>query len=363
MNEMKQYLSALLQELESGRSVVSVTIIERLGSAPRGTGARMLVGEKGRITGTVGGGPLEYEVQREAVRLLRTGTSSRRTYDLSQSASQAGMICGGRVSAAFHYFSVERADVVNLFRTALKLLKVPGDLWLILELPFPSESETEKTREAVGIYGPDKNPPPGIPYIVIEYLAQGRTGVVSADEKEYYLERIAKDSIVHIFGGGHVARELVPMLSGTGFSCVVYDDREEFIKKEDFPKAYKTIAVSFDRLEKKLYPATENYFVIMTRGHLSDLQAQAFALKTPSLYIGVMGSRKKRDLLSEKLLEMGFTQEDLRRVHAPIGLDIGAETPAEIAVCIAAELILVRSKDTIIRKRLAEHPELTTTYF
>ena len=99
----------------------------------------------------------------------------------------------------------------------------------------------------------------------------------------------------------------------------------------------------FDHLEESLYPAAGNYFVIMTRGHIFDLQAQACAMRSPSLYIGVMGSRKKKSVLTQKLLNMGFRTEELERVHAPIGLNIGASTPAEIAVSIAAELIAVRS--------------------
>ena len=106
---------------------------------------------------------------------------------------------------------------------------------------------------------------------------------------------------------------------------------------------FATAAVSFEHLEGSLLPAGENYFVIMTRGHQFDLQAQAFAMKAPAVYIGVMGSRTKTAMLTEQLLELGFSREALEAVHAPVGLGIGAETPAEIAVSIAAELIKIRN--------------------
>ena len=287
MNEITLYLTALLKELENMNSVMAVTVTDSLGSAPRGAGARMLVGRNGRITGTVGGGPIEYEAQNEAARLLLKQTSARREYDLSEPSSGIGMVCGGRVKLAFHYIGPEREDVKSLCRTALPLLKAPGNLWLVLELPETSASSAHSA-------GTDRS------------VSRGRG-------------------------------------AGREFMGIFGPDREEFLRKEDFPDAFGTAVVSFDHLEESLYPAAGNYFVIMTRGHIFDLQAQACAMRSPSLYIGVMGSRKKKSVLTQKLLNMGFRTEELERVHAPIGLNIGASTPAEIAVSIAAELIAVRS--------------------
>ncbi|WP_125140748.1 XdhC family protein [Clostridium transplantifaecale] len=370
MNETTLYLSSLLRELENGHDVMSVTVIESLGSAPRGAGARMLTGEKGRICGTVGGGPIEYEAEQEAGRLLLTKSSARRQYDLSSQASPVGMICGGSVKTAFHYISAGREDIKSLCRSALTLFKTPGSLWLILELP-PSSGEENTGGENMWIYTPSSSvpgelstepaagsfselaavppsepsavPPSELAAAVAERCRLKQPGIITCGEQEFYLELISADSLVHLFGGGHVARELVPLLSKSGFSCAVYDDREEYLKQEDFPDAFGTAVVSFDKLEGCLFPAAENYFVIMTRGHVFDLQAQAFAMKSPAAYIGVMGSRKKKAYLTEALLKAGFSREELDFVHAPIGLDIGADTPAEIAVSIAAELIQVRS--------------------
>ncbi|WP_294148370.1 XdhC family protein [uncultured Clostridium sp.] len=372
MNETTRYLSSLLRELENGHDVMSVTVIESLGSAPRGAGARMLTGEKGRICGTVGGGPIEYEAEQEAGRLLLAKSSARKQYDLSSQASPVGMICGGSVKMAFHYISAGREDIKSLCRSALALFKSSGSLWLVLELPPSSGEEKNRTGgEKMWIYsssssvpgGLSAGPPAGSSFelaavppsepaaalpselaaAVAERCRRKQPGIITCGEHEFYLELIAADSLVHLFGGGHVARELVPLLSKSGFSCAVYDDREEFLKQEDFPDAAGTAVVSFDKLEGCLFPAAENYFVIMTRGHVFDLQAQAFAMKSPAAYIGVMGSRKKKAYLTEALLKAGFSRKELDFVHAPIGLDIGADTPAEIAVSIAAELIQVRS--------------------
>ena len=149
-----------------------------------------------------------------------------------------------------------------------------------------------------------------------------------------------------MFGGGHVAQALVPVLAALEFRCVVVEDREEFCRPALFPAAEQTLLVPVDRLEQALDIGPEDYLCIMTRGHKNDTDCEAFALRTPACYIGVMGSRRKIETVSAVLRSQGFTEADLARIHTPIGLPIRAETPAEIAVSIAAELILTRAERT-----------------
>lgn len=148
---------------------------------------------------------------------------------------------------------------------------------------------------------------------------------------------------VYVFGGGHVAQELVPLLHHLDFRCVVFDDRSEFASETVFPDAYRCIAGDFERLSDYIEIQPEDYVCIMTRGHLSDYTVQKQVMKTPASYIGVMGSRRKTQVLREKLRADGFTDEELDRCKSPIGFAIHAETPAEIAVSIAAELIAKRA--------------------
>lgn len=148
---------------------------------------------------------------------------------------------------------------------------------------------------------------------------------------------------VYIFGGGHVAQELVPLLHHLDFKCVVFDDRSEFANPEIFPNAYKCIVGNFEHLSEYIELKTEDYVCIMTRGHLSDYVVQKQILKTPAHYIGVMGSRRKTLTIRKKLLADGFTEIEIDRCKSPIGLAIKAETPAEIAVSIAGELIAFRA--------------------
>jgi xanthine dehydrogenase accessory factor len=126
---------------------------------------------------------------------------------------------------------------------------------------------------------------------------------------------------------------------------VVLDDRSDFANKERFPKADRIIVIpSYENLFSGLDIDQDSYLVIVTRGHLHDKTVLEQSLRTKAGYIGMIGSRRKQHLVYEELLEKGFTEDDLKRVHNPIGLDIHAETPEEIAVSIVAELISARSR-------------------
>lgn len=150
--------------------------------------------------------------------------------------------------------------------------------------------------------------------------------------------------LVYVFGGGHVAQALVPVLAGVEFRCVVLEDRAEFCRPELFPGAEDCRLIDFDRIPDSVCMGAEDYAVILTRGHKCDQAAVAAALKTPARYIGVIGSRRKSAQVFANLRDLGFTDGDLRRVTTPIGLPILAETPAEIAVSIAAQLIETRAE-------------------
>lgn len=159
---------------------------------------------------------------------------------------------------------------------------------------------------------------------------------------QYFQEESLKQSNrVYIFGGGHVAQELVPILSRLEFSCIVFDDRPEFANHSIFPDAEKCIVGDFKDLEKFVQIQTTDFACVMTRGHEFDYLVQKQLLQTTAHYIGVMGSRKKTLAIREKLLADGFLESEINRCKSPIGLDIKAETPAEIAISIAAELIQI----------------------
>ena len=161
--------------------------------------------------------------------------------------------------------------------------------------------------------------------------------------KEYLIEPVFNYERVYIFGAGHVAQKIADITKMLDFKTIVLDDREEFANRERFKTAdeVKTIP-SFDNLFNYIKVDSRSYIIIVTRGHAYDKEVLAQMLKTDAKYIGMIGSKTKRDFIYNSLLNEGYTLKDIERVYCPIGLSIFAQTPEEIAVSIAAELVKIR---------------------
>jgi len=147
-----------------------------------------------------------------------------------------------------------------------------------------------------------------------------------------------------LFGAGHCAQALAPLLASVGFCVTVYDDRKELACKELFPQAENIICASYDSIADHITLEEDDYVVAMTSTHVSDLCIQSQVLRMDHAYVGMLGSKAKRAFVHGKLLEYGIPQAMIDRVHTPIGMRIGAVTPAEIAISIAGEMVLVRAQ-------------------
>ena len=179
--------------------------------------------------------------------------------------------------------------------------------------------------------------------------AQGRAPrpiqVTQLENSTVVIEPARKPKTLHLFGAGHVARPTAHMASLVGFRVEVMDDRDEFANAGRFPDAdVIRVLPDFNRVVSEAAVDGDSFVVVVTRGHGYDRTVLAQILKTEVCYIGMIGSRRKRDSSYRALRTEGFTHDDLRRVHCPIGLDIGAETPEEIAVSIFAELVRHRAR-------------------
>lgn len=319
MELMKQ----LKKLLEEEKDCILAVIIEGRGSAPREAGACMTIGPSGRLFGTIGGGMLEKRCIDLGVKFLEEKKSSREKFCLSKKeTADLGMICGGDVEVLFSFISQEAK---NNLRGQLQKGETKGireNLWFYLPVngdePFFQDNESQAVEKDRGFFHISGKPCYGI--------------------------RLVPQSKVFIFGGGHLAQETVPLLSRVGFRCIVIDDREEFSRKELFPEAEETWTVDFEKLAGKFVVSEKDYICVMTRGHLGDTEVLKYALTTPACYIGAVGSRAKKEIVNKRLKEYGFTENQIKRIISPIGLDIFSETPAEIGVSIAAQLILVRGK-------------------
>lgn len=336
---MKDLFRTLKQYMQNGKDLVMVTVLASSGSTPRGAGARMLVGKEGRLVGTIGGGMVEYECEKLAKQSIEERKSGLKSYQLKPNqVEDLGMICGGDVVVYFQYISHEDSEIQNIVELMLNSLERDEDSWIIMDI-------TQKMVWSMGLYSASR----GIEGLEIEEqklipFLKSRAMQFELDGRQYYSEPLVQSGKVIIFGGGHVAQELVPVLTHIGFRCVVYDDRPEFSNKDLFPMAYDLITADFNNISDHVEIGKNDYVIIMTRGHNFDFIVEKQVLrKGGAYYVGVIGSRKKIAAINKKLLEEGIPQHIIDKVHKPIGLPIKAETPAEIAISIAGELIKVRA--------------------
>lgn len=165
------------------------------------------------------------------------------------------------------------------------------------------------------------------------------TGLVCGGTLDIFVEPVLPPASLYIFGAGHVSVNLYKVASSAGFDVTVVDDRAAYANRERFAEAKEVIAEDFEPAMARLTPNESSYIVIVTRGHLYDMRVLRWAVQTPARYIGMIGSRRKTITIFRELTKEGIPAELFERVHAPVGLDIGAVTPEEIAVAITAELI------------------------
>jgi len=168
------------------------------------------------------------------------------------------------------------------------------------------------------------------------------TGLVCGGTLDIFIEPVLPPALLYIFGAGHVAVNLYRVAQNAGFDVTVIDDREAYANCERFPAAREVIAEDLEQAMTRLKPSESNYIVIVTRGHRDDMRCLRWAVQTQARYIGMIGSKRKTIAIYKELQKEGLPAELFKRVHAPVGLDIGAVTPEEIAVSITAELIAVR---------------------
>ncbi len=332
---MRNMFREIAGRLKKGEELVLVTVIASSGATPRGAGARMLVGRGGRICGTIGGGAVEYKSEQLAKKVLDEKRSGEHDFSLTKNDVQnLGMICGGAVNVYFSYIPANDPYVLSIAEEAERRFAEGEDLWLLSEISDGGKLGLWSAAE--GYFGLDA------PEWTREIMSRHPTRK-KLDGRDFYAEQINSSGKVYVFGCGHVAQELVPVLEHVGFRCVALDDRPEFANEKVMRGAEKVLLVDFENIGASVTIGPEDYICIMTRGHAYDTVVQAQALRTPACYIGVIGSKAKTAGVQRQLREQGFTDEDFKRITTPIGLDIKAETPAEIAISIAAQMIEVRA--------------------
>ncbi len=330
---MREFWKQMIHGLEEGQPVCLVSLLESAGSTPRGAGVMMAVFPDGRIAGTIGGGNVEFEAQHLAAEVLRTGENLTRAYRFVQGDERAlGMICGGDVTVHFQYLAGGDEEHGAIFHALTEADAQGKDTWLLMCLDGD-------TVTAMGLAHRDGAQFPGAPESIASLLTD--QAVLTQGNPRWFSIPVVKAGRAYLFGAGHVSRALAEVLHTVGFRCVVVDDRAEFADPAHFPHAEQVLQCNFGSFQLPIGP--DDFVVIMTRGHQADYEVLTQTLRSGARYLGCIGSRRKLALCRDRLLAAGFTAEEYQVLHAPIGLAIGAQTPEEIAVSVAAEMIAVRA--------------------
>ena len=338
--------------MQAGQDVIVATVFEAKGSAPRLAGARMLVRNDGSTSGTIGGGRLEYDAVQMAMTLFDKKQSAAYSFDLTGSdVAGMDMICGGKGTVWLHYFAASDESELAVCQAVNAVLAIRKKAYLVTEITrevFGRERQYALIDESDTVTGLLKF----APIVIHEWALKNDSKAIFTEEFDgcsFLVEQIRPVHTVLVFGAGHVSQQVAPLCANVGFQVVVLDDRVEYANHNRF-NAEIGIRVldSFDSWGG-LTVDESCYVVILTRGHIHDKTVLGQALRTPAGYIGMIGSRRKRDKIYQALRDEGFSQEQINRVFSPIGLDIGAETPAELAVSIVGELIKVRTAESKTR--------------
>lgn len=345
------------QELNQGKNLCLATIVNQIGSAPRALGASFLVREDGSIAGTIGGGRLEADVISAAIQTLASRESRILHFRLKGTeTAQTDMLCGGDVDVYLEPVMAGDQAALDFFAAAAQVL-AQGQRALMVTPLLPGPQQGLAGRKLlVTSQGDSMGSVDLLPGLAAEFTAdleelvgRGKPGLWMQQTPEglkidCFLEPIASAPVLYLFGGGHVSLPVASLAKMVGFRLVVIDDRPDFANNQRFPMADEVLVRDFENVLDGYDLGPEAYVVIITRGHVFDKDVLAQALRKTTAYVGMIGSRRKRDIIYRALLEEGFTQEDLAKVHSPVGLDIGAETPEEIAISVVAELVQERAQ-------------------
>jgi len=377
---MSDVFEEILRLTEQGHRGALCTIISSKGSLPMSGKAKMLVGEDGTMVGTVGGGCLEADVWAEAQRVIKGDISKIATFILTeQHAGESGLNCGGKVEIFIEPVVPARGQEVleevariraqgekGAIATVISghippamqdkaklVLRADGTtIGQISEGGFIEEYVRQKAEDVM-----QEDYLTVLQFEVNEEEAQ-RWALESGDTLDVFVEPIVAIPTLYLFGGGHVSLQIAKIAKMAGFKIVVIDDRPAFANQERFPMADETRVEDLYSVFDRLRIDDQSYIVAVTRGHQHDEPVIEQAIRTNARYIGMIGSKRKITRMWKKLIERGADRKRLAEVHAPIGLEIGADNPEEIAVSIVAQLIQARRgrKD---RRRLSNYERVS----
>ena len=320
---VRDVLETLERWAEAGTPVATATVVATERSAPREAGAVLAVDAGGTVVGSVTGGCVEPAVYEEAREVLAGEGPRLRTYGIAdEEAFEVGLPCGGTV----HIFvdTLDPALVAPLVEAVRE--------------ERPIALETRISGEGIGakrLVGPEDDGP------AADLLARAETGIVETPEGRLFVSSFAPRPNMYVFGAVDHAAALASIGRFLGYRVTVCDARARFVTPERFPDVDELVVEWPDRFLQEAPVDGRTAICILTHDHKFDIPALKVALETRAGYIGAMGSRRTNADRAERLRAEGVTDEEMARIHAPIGLRIGSRSPQEVAVAIAAEIVQV----------------------
>ena len=348
---MQEVFHEAVNRLEKGESVVVATVIRTKGSTPQKPGAKLLVRQDGTGAGTLGGGCVEGDIWFAAKQLMQQGGEAEyREYELNEElAAEDGLVCGGTM-----YFLIDPVytpeDYLPYAREIDCAYKGEGAVTLATVIKSGNDGksrigdklfirENGMTEGTLGNLETDKG---AIEKAKILMIHGRNEYVMTASGAEYFIEAYTTPPQLVICGGGHVSRALASLAKPLEFRLFITDDREEFANEDRFPEADIIVSEKPEDALPNLPINPNTFIVVATRGHRYDNSALLAAAKTPARYVGLMGSKRKTILIYEDLMRSDLSLDRIREIRSPIGLDIKARTPEEIAISIMSEVLMFR---------------------
>lgn len=339
-------------------SFVIAMIVSHKGSTPRTSGTKMLITGDGQINGTIGGGLLEADVIKKAKEIIALQhTSVFMPFDLScDNVATMDMICGGEAQIFLDYITptTKNVDAFNRW----KFLSERGSSSYLITIIVKKNNQIKAVYHDFAQSVKTLKNKHGLADEILESVRLEVAGfnelkVLKQGNITVLIEKDAKPKNVFLFGAGHVAKPTAHLCALTGFHVTVLDDRKGFANVENFKDAHAIqVLENFEDAISNIEIDNDSFVVVFTRGHLHDRTVLAQVLRTKAGYIGMIGSKKKRDAIYKTLLKSGYSQSNILRVHSPIGLSINAKSLEEIAVSIVAEMIKERSLMLTERKNI-----------
>ncbi len=352
----KNIFLALFKEMEKNKTLSLATIVDTKGSSPQIPGASAVFSSSGLEMGTLGGGILEGHSQQMAMKALKNKYSLTADFDLtSDTLSEEEAICGGQVKVLIDALPERHFDIFrNLLISHKK--RIPGVLATIFGTgPDKKAHILRHWLDKNQIENLDITLPLSISRKeLLDVLSKKKSKLLRMKnnlfpevnlENFMFLEPILPPPQLVIAGAGHIGQALAHLGALLNFEVTVIDDRAEYANSKRFPETDVLIVGDIAQSVKGFSVSSDTFIVIVTRGHKFDADVLKNCISSSAAYVGMIGSRRKITLLKEKFLIEGWaTQDEINKMHAPIGLEINSKTVEEIAVSIAAQLVLVRSQ-------------------